>query len=665
MESDDLMAAVFPGAAACQENISGPIEIPDHLLVRQTIDDTLNEALDADGFQALLQRIEGGEVQVHCTDTTEPSVLAHEILTARPYAFLDDEELQNRRTNAVVIRRGLNVDLATIGTLDPDAIAQVHSETTPEPTSADDLHDLLSSLVATRPRDAWAGLFAELAERDRVVVLTTPAGESLWATAERAADAAQAFTGEEDAVAAMVRGHLEISGITTVAALASGTGLAATRVEVGLAYLEQRGVAMQGRYTAEARAATAVEADTAVEWVSRRLLARMHAGSRRSRRNSVDAVTAQDFMRFLLRWQHVAPGTQLVGEAGLATVVEQLQGWEAAAVAWESDLLASRMRRYEPGWLDRCSVAGEVAWLRVTPGTRGIDAPAVAPSKATPISLVCRADLPWLLAAARASGPPAEPVVGATAEVLAVLRERGACFAAELAAATNRLPEDIERALWDGVARGLVMSDGFGAIRSRVARSSSSTDARRFSRLARGARSTATAAAGRWSLVASGAPVAGGIAGGIDPGSPDSPDREDLAEAVAEVLLRRYGVVFRGLAVHDSLGVPWRDLQWALRRLEDRGLVRGGRFVTGFPGEQYALPHAVEQLGQVRRAPRTGERVVVNAVDPLNLVGIVVPGATVPSVRTRSVTYVDGILESDAADAELASSVDERSEAAE
>jgi len=639
MESDDLMAAVFPGAAACQENISGPVEIPDHLLVRQTIDDTLNEALDADGFQALLQRIEGGEVQVHCADTTEPSVLAHEILTARPYAFLDDEELQNRRTNAVVIRRGLDVDLATIGALDPDAIAQVHSETTPEPTSADDLHDLLSSLVATRPRDAWADLFAELAERDRVVVLSSPAGEPLWATAERAVEAGQAFTGEEEAVAAMVRGHLEISGITTVAALAAVTGLAPTRVDVGLAYLEQRGVVMQGRYTAEARGT----AGETVEWVSRRLLARMHAGSRRSRRNSVDAVTAQDFMRFLLRWQHVAPGTQLVGEAGLATVVEQLQGWEAAAVAWESDLLASRMRRYEPGWLDRCSVAGDVAWLRVTPGSRAVDAPSVAPSKATPISLVCREDLPWLLAAARSAGPPAEPVVGATAEVIEVLRERGACFAGELAAATNRMPEDIERALWDGVARGLVMADGFGAIRARVARSSSSTDARRFSRLARGARSTATAAAGRWSLVPS---TSSSTPDSPDtPDTPDIPDREDLAEAVAEVLLRRYGVVFRGLAVHDSLAFPWRDLQWALRRLEDRGLVRGGRFVAGFPGEQYALPHAVEQLAQVRRAPRTGERVVVNAVDPLNLVGIVIPGATVPSVRTRTVTYVDGVIE--------------------
>jgi ATP-dependent Lhr-like helicase len=631
MESDDLMAAVFPQAAACQENITGPVEIPDHLLVQQTIADTLSEALDADGFRRLLERIESGTVRVHCADTTEPSVLAHEILTARPYAFLDDEELQNRRTNAVVIRRGLQLDLTTIGALDPEAIARVHAEITPEPGTADAFHDLLSSLVATRPRAEWAGLFAELHERGRVRVLAADDGE-LWCTTERADDAAAARAGSEDAVAAMVRGHLEISGITTVDALAAGTGLAPLRVEIGLASLQQSGSAMQGRYTPAARDRD----DAVVEWVSRRLLARMHAGSRRTRRSSVEPVTAQDFMRFLLRWHHLAPGTQLVGDAGLLTVVEQLQGWEAAAVAWETDLLASRLRRYEPAWLDLLSHAGDVAWLRVTPGARPTDAPAAAPSKATPISLVVREDLPWLLAAGRAAGPPPPPAVGATAEVLEVLCERGACFASELAAATHRLPDDVERALWDGVARGLVMSDGFGAIRARVARSSSSTDARRFSRLARSARATATAAAGRWSLVPSG--------DGIDPGTPGAPDRDDLAEAVAELLLRRWGVVCRDLVVHDSLRFPWRDLQWALRRLEDRGLVRGGRFVTGLPGEQYALPAAVEQLAQVRRTPRTGERVTVNAVDPLNLVGLVVPGAAVPSVRTRRVVYVDGIL---------------------
>ena len=286
------------------------------------------------------------------------------------------------------------------------------------------------------------------------------------------------------------------------------------------------------------------------------------------------------------------------------------------------------MRHYEPGWLDRLCHNGDVAWLRLTP--RALDdpyTPTAAPSKATPIAVVFRADLPWLLSAARAATTAGEPSVGATAEVLDVLRQRGACFAADLAAATRRLPDDVERGLWDGVARGLVMSDGFGAIRARVAGAAARPRGGRLSRLGRVAGPTG-ASAGRWSLVP-------------PPGA--ELDRDELAEAVAEQLLNRWGVVFRDLAVHDSLRLPWRDIQWALRRLEDRGLVRGGRFASGFGGEQYALPAAVEQLAHVRKAPRTGERVVVNATDPLNLVGVVVPGDTVPAVRTHYVTYVDGI----------------------
>jgi ATP-dependent Lhr-like helicase len=642
MESDDLMAAVFPQAAACQENVTGPIEIPDHVLVRQTISDTLHEALDVDGTRELLERMERGEVEVHFADTTEPSVLAHEILTARPYAFLDDEELQNRRTNAVTLRRGLAVDLSAIGALDPDAIEQVHGEITPDPETADHLADLLSSLVVLQPVPEWQPLFDELASRGRAVVFR-PREVDLWCATERQDDAGHAFADDEDAIATVLRGHLEVSGITTVEALADSTTLTVGRVAAGLAFLEQSGFALQGHYTPDA---TQTEPD--IEWVSRRLLARMHSYSRRSRRGGVEPATARDFMRFLLRWQHVAPGTQLAGDAGLLTVVEQLQGYDAAAVAWEADLLAVRMRRYEPSWLDRLSHDGEIAWLRINPPTRAVDAPAAAPSKATPISLVARADLPWLLMAARAGADPGEPVVGATAEVLEVLRDRGACFASELGAATNRLPEDIERALWDGVSRGLVMSDGFGAIRARVQHGKRTTEHRRFSRLSRGSR-VATAAAGRWSLVPNSEAVAlSDLA---------SADRDELAEAVAELLLHRWGVLFRDLVVHDSLRFPWRDLQWALRRLEDRGLVRGGRFVSGFGGEQYALPAAHEQLTQVRRAPRDGERVTINATDPLNLVGIIVPGARVPAVRTRRVTFVDGIVEGTEVDAEDAALV--------
>ena len=248
MESDDLMAAVFPQAAACQENVTGPIEIPDHVLVRQTINDTLHEALDVDGTRALLQRMEAGTVQVHFADTTEPSVLAHEIITARPYAFLDDEELQNRRTNAVTLRRGLAVDLAAIGALDPAAIEQVHGEITPEPESADDLADLLASLVVVRPRPEWTPLFDELAARGRAVVFR-PRDTDLWCATEREDDAGHAFADDEDAIAQLLRGHLEISGITTVDRLAEATTLTPGRVTAGLAYLEQSGFALQGAYT--------------------------------------------------------------------------------------------------------------------------------------------------------------------------------------------------------------------------------------------------------------------------------------------------------------------------------------------------------------------------------------------------------------------------------
>ncbi|HEY3095501.1 MAG TPA: DEAD/DEAH box helicase [Acidimicrobiia bacterium] len=623
MESDDLLAAVFPQAAACQDNATGPIEIPDHVLVRETIGDTLHEALDADGLRTLVERIESGEVTVHCVDTTEASVLAHEIINARPYAFLDDEEFQNRRTNAVTLRRGLTVDLAAIGSVDPDAIAQVHEEIVPEPTTADDLHDLLSSLVIARPRGEWRALFEELASRRRARVIEHH-GVELWSTTELRDDAEGARAGDDGPVTRVVRGHLEICGITTAEQLAETTTLANGRVESALAALQHEGFAMQGRYTPDA---------AATEWVARRLLARMHSYSRRSRRERVEPVTAQDFMRFLLRWQHVAPDSQLAGEAGLVSVIEQLQGFESAAVTWEPDLLARRLRHYEPGWLDRLCHDGDVAWLRLTPRARDdADAPAGAPSKATPITVVFRADLGWLLDAARLGTEPAEPSVGATAEIVQVLRDSGACFATDLVAATRRLPDDVERGLWDGVSRGLIMCDGFGAIRARVTGARSAPNGRRMSRLRRGAHG-ASASPGRWSVV---------------PGNGHDVDRDELAEAVAEQLINRWGVVFRDLAVHDSLRMPWRDIQWALRRLEDRGLVRGGRFVSGFSGEQYALPAAADQLARVRKEPRTGERVVVNATDPLNLVGVIVPGATIPAVRTKRVTFIDGVHETEA-----------------
>ncbi len=396
---------------------------------------------------------------------------------------------------------------------------------------------------------------------------------------------------------------------------------------VGLAALEHGGFALQGAFTDPDTPAGQPEA---VEWCARRLLARMHAYSRTNRREAVEAVSAQDFVRFLLRWQHVAPGTQLQGPGGVRAVVEQLQGYEAAVAAWEPEILARRVAGYQPGHLDRLCHEGEVTWLRLSIASTDSDRRA-GPSKATPVALAFRDDLAWLLQAIRFQQRPHVPGVGATAEIVEALRAKGARFVSELADDTGRLRSDIEEALWDGVARGVLTADGFAAIRSLVAeRGARARPARGLSRRRRGAPAGPSRAAGRWALVPDAEPVE---------------DGETLAEAVADQLLQRWGVVFRDLAVHEGLAVPWRDLQRALRRLEDRGLIRGGRFVAGFSGEQYALTEAMEALAAIRRRERCGERVTVSACDPLNLTGVVLPGSRTPAVRTNCVTYLDGLPE--------------------
>ena len=628
MESDDLLAAVFPQAAACQDNIVGPIEIPDHVLVRQTIDDTLHEALDIDGVRDLLERIECGEVRVHCRDTTEPSVLAHEIITARPYAFLDDEETQNRRTNAVHLRRGLaarNWRRSARWTRTPSSACTARSR--PLPETADDLHDLLSSTVVLRPRADWSPLWLELVERGRGRVVVN-AGVELWTTTE-------ACVGRTGGAGRRARGGRARAARSSRAVRCHdcrrvvGPHDPAGRCRWRLVWRRW------STRVLPCRAATGL-ARAATEWVARRLLARMHGYSKRSRRQSFEPVTAQDLMRFLLRWQHVAPDARLSGEAGLVAVLEQLQGFEAAAAAWETELFARRLQPLRVG------LAGRAVSCRggrlVAPDPARLRRPAAAirarlrrrPRPLRPRSCcgpICAGCLPRL-------GPARKRrhlSMAATAEVLDSLRQRGASFVTDLSVALRRLPGDVERALWDGVARGLVMCDGFAAIRALInvrygpltaSPAGASPQLRRSASATVGRRP----AGGRWCRRPS-----------------RDLDRHDLAEAVAEQLLNRWGVLFRDLAVHDGLRLPWREIQWALRRLEDRGLVRGGRFVAGFSGEQYALPAAVEQLARVRKTPRTQERVVVNATDPLNLVGLIVPGQTVPAVRTNQVVYVDGL----------------------
>jgi ATP-dependent Lhr-like helicase len=647
MESDDFMAALFPGAAACQENITGPIEIPDHPIVRQTLHDALSESLDAEGLVELWRDVAAGRVAFHARDTTEPSVFSHEILTAKPYAFLDDGEAVDRRTNAVPLRRGLPLHPEQLGTLLPEAVERVRDEITPHPTTADEVHDLLSALVVTRARDHWRTLFVELCERGRVTSVVR-ADVEWWHTVERSAQAAVLLGTEpcdsdtsacrdpaligpgadegapqvpspEEVATEVVRGHLDLHSPCTAAELAHLCSLSDTLVAVALATLESQGFALRGSFAPDRPG----EAET--RWCSRRLLARMHAYSRQSRRRRSQPVSAVDFCRFLTRWQHAAPGSQVSGIAGLRRVLERLQGFEAAAAAWEPHLLGVRVTDYRTGWLDRLCQAGEVGWLRLR--IRELDDPdrrTGTTSKATPISVVFRHDLAWLLPAHRGQTEPEIPSCGAVADVMEALSADGALFASELVAKTGRLSSDIEAALWEAVARGLVSGDGFAAIRDLVTRHrKAGPPGNRLSRLRLGAHAPLPSA-GRWSVIPASAP------------SP-SADPDELTDALADQLLQRWGVVFYDLVASERLATPWRHLQWALRRLEDRGVVRGGRFVTGFSGEQFALPEAVDGLDSLRRRPGSGGSMVVNACDPLNLTGIILPGSRVAGVRTKQV----------------------------
>jgi ATP-dependent helicase Lhr and Lhr-like helicase len=648
MESDDLMAAVFPTLAACQENVpAGPLDIPDHPLVHQTLEDCLHEAMDIEGLKELVGKIESGTVSVVVRDTTEPSVLAHEILNGRPFTYLDDAPLEERRSRQVTLRRGLPVEARDLARLDPAAIERVREQVRPEVRDADELHDLLMTVLGHRPEAQWQTWFGALVAAGRAVTLRAPGGD-LWCAVERRPRLEALFPGAEatpdhpspaaaaehdpDEVAAqMLRGHLEYLGPSTVADLSHATGLGGSDVLRALVRLETEGFALQGHFTAP---------DSSDEYCARRVLARIHAYTRERKRREIEPVTARDYMRFLLRWQHVTPDSRLEGRFGVVPVIEQLQGFELAAGAWES-ILASRIDGYRAEWLDDACLSGQVTWGRLSVRSSEPDATprrgGLTPSRATPITLTIRDDLPWLLTAARGDRHPAPPGPGRTQDVLEALAGHGALFPSDLVTLTRRLPTEVEEALWDGVARGLVTADGFRAIRSLLGRRAFSTA--RGRRLRQAGRGRVAGSAGRWSLL---------------PEATAAEDPDELAEAVAEQLIARWGVVFRDLMTRENIAVSWRDLLWAMRRMEARGTIRGGRFVSGFSGEQFALPEAVDALRSVRKLKLTGERVKISAADPLNLAGIVLPGPRVPALPTNSVTYVDGIV---AAEGEVAAPV--------
>jgi len=601
MRSEDLLASVFPDQVACAENLTGEICIPDHPLVKETIDNCLHEAMDLDGLKNILEGFESGRIRKVAIDNAEPSPFSHEILNANPYAYLDDAPLEERRARAVQLRRTLRTDFAGgAGILDAAAIAQVTQESWPDVRDADELHDALLTLIALPPVDEWQGWYAELVATGRAHIHER-GGKQFWVATERRLVA-------DDAVPAM-RGWMESVGPVTVAWLAEKLAFPRDVIESALAKLESEGQVMRGRFSPE------LPPDE-TEWCNRRILARIHRLTLGQLRREIEPVTAAQFQRFLWCWQHVVPGSRLHGADGTLQIIRQLQGYEISAAAWEPEVLSRRIVNYEPDFLDQLCLAGEVMWARLSPHP-AFDDPEprrVRPTRTAPIAIFLRESTEWLVAGERTA-----PVLSyAASEVLAQIEQRGASFFGDLLRATKRLSSEVEDGLWELMAAGLVTADGFENLRSLV-------DPKRRRGEGRGRYSRPRHAAGRWALVRH---------------EESSLTTEARATAFANQLLLRWGVIFRDLLARESLAPPWRDLLPVLRRKEAQGEIRGGRFVSGFSGEQFARPEALDLLRAVRRTESAADEILqISNADPLNLAGIILPGPRVSTLllsRNRS-----------------------------
>ncbi len=671
MQAEDLLAAAFPDAAACLENIAGDRQVPDHPLVRQTLRDCLHEAMDLDRLVEVLEAIRAGGVECIARDVPEPSPVSSQILNARVYEFLDDAPLEERRTQAVYTRRSLEPSSARdLGALDPSAIERVRAEADLDARDPDELHDYLMMagvlsvadadragpdmldplVLAKRAAMARVGDVRLLCATERLLEVLAVHPDAMVEPAGTL-DVARGLSDlpERDvAVRELVRGRMEVAGPVTSEGVADFLRVPGQDVEAALLALEAEGVVLRGAFTPGADVG---------EWCDRRLLARIHRYTLDRLRAEIRPVQSADFMRFLFRWQRIQPGSRVAGPEGLAGVIEQLAGFEVAAGAWETDVLAARVDDYAPASLDALTFGGRVAWLRLRAPTADSDGRVRGPLRSTPLALLPRgAAEPW-----RAGGPatPADaPTLSDDAQrVLEALSGRGASFFAELVDASRLLPTRVETALAELVAAGLATSDGFAGVRAlltpsrkrprlgaspRIPGSGAAGAAPPGRRRRRRADTTpySVETAGRWSRIGVAAMDGGAVR--------STPPREavlraERAEAQARALLRRWGVVCRRVVTRESATLPWRELVQALRRLEARGEIRGGRFVAGFSGEQFALPEAVGLLRSIRDEPADGLLVGISAADPLNLTGIITPGDRVPALATNRVVYRDGI----------------------
>lgn len=640
MKSEDLLAAVFPDQVACAENLQGERAIPDHPLVRQTLHDCLHEAMDSSGWLAVLRGMESGAITVLARDLTAPSPLAAEALNAKPYAFLDDAPLEERRTQAVQRRRYDAPDSADdLGRLDPAAIASVREEAWPQARTADEMHEALCSLGVLGSAEAarapgWPAWLAALAQAGRATRLDN----GLWVAAERLALVQRVYPGAvaqpalpaladsgpgeaatEPPIAALLRMRLSGLGPVTAARLVADLQLPSADIALALLALQREGSVLQGRFTADA---------SADEWCERHLLARIHRYTLHQLRREIEPVEPRDFMRFLFDWQHLSPASRMRGPEALPALLAQLEGFEAPAGAWETELLPARLADYSSAWLDELTTAGRTLWARLRPLASAGRSAGAASLRSTPIVLLPRRQA--ALWTRLAPPPEAQPPSSRAQRVLDWLGTHGASFFDEIVEGERLLPAELEDALAELVVRGRVHCDSTAGLRALMVPA-----AKRASVLARKRRSVALFGvqdAGRWTLVRAAA------------AAPDATAQAEALEHVARMLLRRYGVVCWNLMEREAPWLPrWRDLVRQYRRLEARGEIRGGRFLAGVSGEQFALPEAIAALRQVRRQPHDQSLVCLAATDPANLLGSLLPGTRVARQAGARVLYRDGL----------------------
>ena len=676
MDAEDLLTAIFPDQVACAENLGGEREIPAHPLVDQTVRDCLEEAMDIDGLEALLTSIERNEKRLFARDVIEASPLAQEILNARPYAYLDDAPLEERRTRAVFQRRWLDPETASdMGKLDQAAIDRVREEAWPNVENADELHDALVELgfLTLAEGEQWQSFFQELQNDRRAAVLSRTDLQSvcdssdrnetgknacpkLWVAAERLPQINAVYSSteleppiaapeslgrtswsREEALVEIFRGRLEGLGPVTVDELVRSSGLSRLDVETALLRLEAEGFVIRGRFT---------PGTTETEWSARRLLARIHSYTLNRLRQEIEPVSSADFLRFLLAWQKVAADHQMEGPDSVRAIIDQLEGFEAPAAAWEGEILPSRLVEYDPAWLDALCLAGEVVWARLTPPIR-TPTPEGAPEKArgsapvrnTPIALLRRKNFGlWSSVFPQSAANGRENDFSSTTQVVnEYLQNRGASFFTDIVDGTRLLRSQVEESLAELVAAGLVVSDSFTGLRALLTPGSRKTQA--AARRKHRQPVYDMASAGRWSIINRTRQT--DVAAGSSRAS-SSPNQETV-EQIARILLKRYGVVFKRLLEREGISIPWRVLLRMYHRLEARGEIRGGRFVAGISGEQFALPDAVGMLRAIRREGAQESMISISAADPLNLVGIIIPGNRVTSHTSNRILYHDGV----------------------